>query len=533
MLIRNQAMTSFDRFCELYWEGKNPFVSLDISRMDIPADFFQSMAPALEKAFQEMKELEEGAIANPDENRQVGHYWLRNFDLVPDEGLKAKLREEDRRMRELATKLLNGEISPERADRFANMLIIGIGGSALGPQFMADAMRKSCQQGLKPFFFDNTDPDGFVRVLDEIKHSGGLEKTLCLVISKSGGTPETRNGMIWAENAFQDAGFSFGKHAIAITGKDSKLDRFAQENAWIDRLPMYDWVGGRTSVCAAVGLFPALLQEIDIDRFLKGAASMDRQTRVKEVRRNPAALLALAWHFATNGRGEKDMVILPYKDRLSLMGKYLQQLIMESIGKEKDLNGNVVNQGISVFGNKGSTDQHSYIQQLREGVNNFFATFVEVLRDGDVDNLEVEEGATAGDFLQGFYLGTRRALHEMGRGSITITVSEVNEEVVGALIALYERAVGFYASLVNINAYHQPGVEAGKKAAAEVLEFQKKLLQVMQTQSGAYKSAEEWASDAGGDAETTYKLLIRLSQNSRGIHAQGIHPREAKFTAKE
>ena len=96
---------------------------------------------------------------------------------------------------------------------------------------------------------------------------------------------------------------------------------------------------------------------------------------------NPAALLALMWYHVGNGRGQKDMVVLPYKDRLLFFSRYLQQLVMESLGKEKDLAGNVVHQGIAVYGNKGSTDQHAYVQQLREGVNNFFATFIEVLKD--------------------------------------------------------------------------------------------------------------------------------------------------------
>ncbi len=140
------------------------------------------------------------------------------------------------------------------------------------------------------------------------------------------------------------------------------------------------------------------------------------------------------------------MVILPYKDRLALFSRYLQQLVMESLGKERDLDGAVVHQGIAVYGNKGSTDQHAYVQQLRDGVPNFFATFIEVLRDRDGQSLEVDPGVTAGDYLHGFLLGTRRALYENGRASMTITVDAVTPRTVGMLIALYERAVGLYAS---------------------------------------------------------------------------------------
>jgi glucose-6-phosphate isomerase len=277
---------------------------------------------------------------------------------------------------------------------------------------------------------------------------------------------------------------------------------------------MWDWVGGRTSELAAVGLLPAALQGIDVDAMLAGAAAMDELTRRAELRTNPAALLAAAWYLGTDGRGAKDMVVLPYKDRLLLFSRYLQQLVMESLGKELDLSGNVVNQGIAVYGNKGSTDQHAYVQQLREGVNNFFVTFIEVLRDRQGPAFIVEEpGITSGDFLQGFLLGTRDALSEKSRESITITVTEVSASVVGQLIALYERAVGLYASLVGINAYHQPGVEAGKKAAGGVLELKKKIVAAMAAAGGRAFTAKALAAQLGVDPEPVFKILEHLAAN--------------------
>jgi glucose-6-phosphate isomerase len=186
---------------------------------------------------------------------------------------------------------------------------------------------------LRVHFFDNTDPDGIDHTLSEIGES--LSTTLALVISKSGGTPETRNGMLEAENAFTQKGLDFSKHAIAITGDGSKLHQYSQEKGWLDFLPMWDWVGGRTSETAAVGLLPAALQGIDIDQLLAGAKQMDGLTRESDFRKNPAAMLALSWHYLTDGKGTKDMVILPYKDRLELFAKYLQQLIMESLGKKR------------------------------------------------------------------------------------------------------------------------------------------------------------------------------------------------------
>src|ERR1051326_6727067 len=281
--------------------------------------------------------------------------------------------------------------------------------------------------------------------------------------------------MLEAEARFKRRNLNFAGSAIAVTGVGSDLDKYAEKNGWLTRFPMWDWVGGRTSVMSAVGLVPMALQGLSIERFLEGAAAMDEKTRVPELRQNAAMLLALMWHYAGNGKGEKDMVILPYKDRLLLFSRYLQQLVMESLGKKKDLEGKIVNQGIAVYGNKGSTDQHAYVQQLRDGVLNFFITFIEVARDrssSDGESFEVEPGVTSGDYLHGFLRGTRSALYESGREWMNIGLPQVDEFNLGALIALYERAVGFYGSLVNINAYHQPGVVAGKKAAARVLELQ-------------------------------------------------------------
>jgi glucose-6-phosphate isomerase len=249
---------------------------------------------------------------------------------------------------------------------------------------------------------------------------------------------------------------------------------------------------------------------------LEGARLCDEVTRKKDSRTNPAALLALAWYHATGGCGKKDMVILPYKDRLQLFSKYLQQLIMESLGKEKDLSGQIANQGISVYGNKGSTDQHAYVQQLREGVNNFFVTFVEVLKDREGRSLMLDGKATSGDYLNAFLQGTRRALTEKERESITLTIEKINPHSIGTLIALFERAVGFYASLININAYHQPGVEAGKKAAGLVIELQTKAIGFLKKEKGKPFTAEEIASAIGAseEVEMIFKSLEHAAANA-------------------
>ncbi len=497
--------------------------SLDLSLMDIAPDHAAKLAAEISKAFADMKSLESGAIANPDEGRMVGHYWLRNASLAPTGELRQAITEPIAELKEFAEKVRTGGVRPPTASRFGQILLIGIGGSALGPQLVSEAIGQ--ESAMPIHFFDNTDPAGMDHVIARLG-AIGLGRTLVLVISKSGGTAETRNGMLEAKAAFEAAGLEFGAHAVAITGNGSKLERFAIDHGFIARFPMEDWVGGRTSVLSTVGLVPAALQGIDIDQLLAGAAAMDGETRKTDASANAAMQLALAWHHAGNGRGEKDMVVLPYKDSLVLFSKYLQQLVMESLGKEHDLDGKVVHQGLAVYGNKGSTDQHAYVQQLRDGVKNFFVSFIEVRKGREGPNIEVDPGTTSADYLQGFLRGTRKALHDSGRPSLTLSIPEVSPFQLGVLIALFERTVSFYASLVNINAYHQPGVEAGKKAAGEFLTT---LNHVRGKLTADAKNADQVAFECDADPEDVYHCLSHLAANGEVQMSLGDTPSEDRF----
>lgn len=195
-------------------------MSLDISRMNFGEGFFASIEPRLHRAYEAMAELEKGAIANPDEGRMVGHYWLRAAHLAPRKLAQEIISTLDN-LKAFAAQIHEGEISPQHAEKFENVLVIGIGGSALGPQFVANALSQPHEDKMTPYFFDNTDPDGMERVLKQIGED--LKKTLTVVISKSGGTKETRNGMLEAQAAYHEMGLHFGNHAVAITGLYSQL----------------------------------------------------------------------------------------------------------------------------------------------------------------------------------------------------------------------------------------------------------------------------------------------------------------------
>jgi glucose-6-phosphate isomerase len=527
------TIDTWQAFCNRHYSDSSLGMAIDVSRMGVPEDYIGQMATKMQAAFAAMDRLEAGDIANADEKRMVGHYWLRAPRRAPA-GLVKKIEEGVDQIESFANEILN-------SGEFDHLLLVGIGGSMLGPQFLANALETDAASKRLQFqFIDNTDTDEIDHTLADLK--GKLDRTLVIVVSKSGSTPETRNGMLEVAAAYASAGVPFASHAVAVTElfdrpEDYKsLQRRAIDEGWRKCFPMYDWVGGRTSVCSAVGLLPLALLGVDIRRFLAGAAKMDDDTRRHVVKENPAALLALSWYFVGNGSGERSMVVLPYSDRLSLFSKYLQQLVMESLGKEFDRKGEEVHQGLTVLGNKGSTDQHSYVQQLRDGPDDYFAVFIDVLERSrpETQVVEVELGVTSNDYLHAFLLGTRQALWEKKHPSTTITIDRISPESVGALIALFERAMGLYAELIDVNAYHQPGVEAGKKAADSILKLQRRVVDYLRAQSPSWLGVVEIAHAVATarETETVYHVLRRLAaEPRRGVRAKNERqPREARFS---
>jgi glucose-6-phosphate isomerase len=515
----------FEQFCSRCIRLDDPAVELDFSQAQIEDQAIQALLPSLQRALSAMEQIDGGAVANADEGRMVGHYWLRAPFLAPSPDIQDEIAATLARIETFALDVLEGRVLAPSGKRYAKLVLCGIGGSALGPMLLGDAFLGRDSRALQLCVLDNTDPDGIDRELGKL---GALDDALVLVVSKSGGTPETRNGMLEVMRTFAAKGLAFGPQAVAITTTGSALFAIAQKERFLATFPMWDWVGGRTSITSAVGLLPGALLGMDVRAFLAGAAAMDAQSRSADVRINPSAMLAAYWHVQGRGHGERAMVVLPYKDRLVLLSRYLQQLVMESIGKKLDRKGREVLQGLSVYGNKGSTDQHAYVQQLRDGRHDFFATFVRVLRDRDaaLAAFEVEPQITAGDYLDGFWQGTRAALAESGRASLTITLDAVDERSLGAIVALFERAVGIYAELIDVNAYHQPGVEAGKKAAALVLSRQKKVQGALTADA---RTAQQIAASIGEDATDCWPILCHLAANGRARRLGAPDPKLARF----
>ncbi len=492
----------WQRFCDLLWYDEDLGFWLDISRMNFSSSDLLGFTDQFENVVEAMKSLESGSIANQDESRQVGHYWLRNTSIAPSKSISNEIDKEINSIIDFANDVLDKKLLAPNSKPFTHVLWIGIGGSGLGPLLMTKALKKK-NKGLDFLFLDNVDPNGMRATFDDL--GSDILNSLIVTVSKSGSTPEPRMCMQQAKEHLNNMGGNWSKQAVAITMKDSNLDRLAIKEKWIKRFDLPDWVGGRTSITSSVGLLPGALLGIDINDFLLGASKMDQATREREAKNNPAALLAFSWYMAGKGQGKRDMVVLPYRDGLELFSRYLQQLVMESLGKKFNRNGAVVNQGLSVYGNKGSTDQHAYVQQLRDGIDNFFATFIEVLED--TESIQPIDGERTGDILSGFLQGTRAALTEGGRQSVSITMKALSPFSLGALIALFERAVGFYGELVNINAYHQPGVEAGKKAATSIIDLQAKIETLLS--DGRSRSIADLHKELNNNSEEDIFWILR------------------------
>ncbi len=517
----------WERFCALLWRDEALGFWLDASRMALSPDVLTSLQPRFEQAFAAMAALEKGSIANGDEQRQVGHYWLRNPQLAPDLAITEELQQQRQAMAAFAQGVLEGSVSTAPGQTFTDVVWIGIGGSGLGPLLIIHALQQT-GVGLRFHFIDNVDPEGMGHTYGTLGER--LKTSLVIVVSKSGSTPEPHIGMMEARRRLEQLGGQWPSQAVAITVPGSKLDQQAASEGWLQRFALHDWVGGRTSITSAVGLLPGLLAGVPMDDFLAGAAAMDNATRQPVLRGNPAALMAASWFVAGSGRGMRDMVVLPYRDRLEVFSRYLQQLVMESLGKRCDRDGVVVHQGMAVYGNKGSTDQHAYVQQLRDGIDNFFVTFIQVLKDSATSSTE-DEGHSPGDVLDGFLQGTRSALTEGGRQNITITMERLGPRELGALVALFERAVGLYGELVNVNAYHQPGVEAGKKAAAAVLSLQKQVVALLDATPRTVTEIAQ-AMGAPEQVERVFWILRHMAFNQSGIRVDGLwgNPRTLRFS---
>ena len=371
------------------------------------------------------------------------------------------------------------------ADKFrpatTDLIVLGIGGSALGNIALQAALNPSTYNllpdakrgGPRLFVLDNVDPAMVGDVLDFI---GPRLATTCVnVISKSGETAETASQfMIFRQALKEKLGASFASRIVAITdARKGTLHDIAKADGYAT-LEVPGDVGGRFSVLSPVGLFSAAMCGIDIDQLLAGAEAMRKRTENPTWRKNPAAVLAAITHLAT-AKGKIMHVMMPYSNRLYMLADWYRQLWAESLGKQHDRDGKEVFAGPTPIKALGTTDQHSQVQLYREGPNDKLTVFLEVARHprelavpdafGEVPGLAYLRQADLGRLLNAEKTATEYALACSKRPSVTIRFDEISPHTVGEFIYLNEFTTSLAGELLNINAYDQPAVELGKKAA--------------------------------------------------------------------
>ncbi|MCC6285439.1 MAG: glucose-6-phosphate isomerase [Phycisphaerales bacterium] len=367
--------------------------------------------------------------------------------------------------------------------RFENMVVLGIGGSALGNIALQSALNP-CTYNLMPsgeragprlFVVDNVDPAYLGQVLRLCAAQGGLERTLFNVISKSGETAETAaQFMIVRDMLKSRLGAGYASNIVAVTDPAKGTMRQICDREGYITLPVPDGVGGRFSVLSPVGLFSACMCGIDIDALLDGAAEMDGLCARPELGRNPAAMLATLLVDMGSRKGKTCHVMMPYCNALYLLADWFRQLWAESLGKQRDVRGDEVFAGFTPVKALGTTDQHSQVQLYREGPNDKVFCFLEVesFEGADVRvpaGLGVEatkylEGTSLARLLNAEKRATEYALVESQRPNLTIRFPKVDAFHVGQFIQLWQVATAYAGLMLGVDAYDQPAVELGKQA---------------------------------------------------------------------
>ena len=364
---------------------------------------------------------------------------------------------------------------------FENVVVLGIGGSALGTTALLHALRgpdwnQRSSEGRdhfpRLFVLDNVDPDTVASLLDRID----VRRTLFNVVSKSGTTAETMSEYLVIRQRLEDAledPDGVRRHLVFTTDPESGVLRRIADDEGVVTLPVPRNVGGRFSVLSAVGLFPAAMVGIGIDGLLAGARAMEERCRTGELAENPAGLFAALQWLADTEAGAPIHVMMPYADRLYSVADWYRQLWAESLGKRVDRSGEEVFTGPTPVKALGATDQHSQVQLYIEGPFDKTVTFLTVAeraRDvpipelyGEIDALGYLGGHTLGELLDAEQRATAAALADRGRMNMTLSLPRLDEHALGQLLMMLEIATVYAGGLYHVDPLDQPGVELGKR----------------------------------------------------------------------
>ena len=430
-------------------------------------------------------ELYNGAVINTGEKRLVLHQLTRGQlgkDVVADGvNKRAFYLEQQKRIAEFAEKIHKGEITNEKGEKFTTVVQIGIGGSDLGPRAMYLALENWAKKNgcfrMEARFISNVDPDdasGILNITDP-------EKSLFVLVSKSGTTLETLTNEAFVKNALEKKGLDASKHMIAVTSETSPL---AKSSDYLAAFFMDDYIGGRYSSTSAVGgavLSLAFGPEI-FGRFLQGAAEEDKLAAERDPMKNPAMLDALIGVYERNILGYPATAVLPYSQALSRFPAHLQQVDMESNGKSVNRFGEPVDYptGPVIFGEPGTNGQHSFYQLLHQGTDIVPLQFIG-FRKSQIENDVQIQGSSSQQKLcanvaaqiMAFACGkedeNRNKYFAGNRPSSIIIGDQLTPEALGALLSHFENKVMFQGFLWNLNSFDQEGVQLGKVLAKRVL----------------------------------------------------------------
>lgn len=369
-------------------------------------------------------------------------------------------------------------------ENFEYFVVLGIGGSALGPTMAFTALchlhyndlPAEKRNGPKFYVEDNVDPVRMHDLLDVIDPV----KTCFNVISKSGATSETMTQYLIILDILTKAGVNIKNNVIFTTdanrGNLIKIDN--ELGGDVKKYVLPDGVGGRFSELCPVGLLPAAVVGIDIEKLLEGAAYMDEQCKEKDYTKNPALMCAVL-QYAAMEDGKNIGVMMPYSDNLKYLADWYAQLWAESLGKNVTLDGQKCNVGQTPVKSLGVTDQHSQVQLYTEGPYDKVVTFISLAKykyemripEGceNIPDVGFLGGHTMEELIQAENKATAYALTVQGRMNYTITLPELNEFTLGQLLFLFEMQTAYAGNMLNINTFNQPGVENGKKATFALL----------------------------------------------------------------
>jgi len=359
--------------------------------------------------------------------------------------------------------------------KFNDLILVGIGGSALGIETLCTALlphgynaRSFAERGAFPrvWLADNVDPCKISAILDECNP----EDTYIVVITKSGSTVETAANFNvifeWLDKGTKDP----KTHICAVTDPEDGTLRKIADNSGFATFSVPKNVGGRFSVLSPVGLLPAALLGMDIDKLLEGAGSITADKYEKII-----TLASIYMYFMDNGRNIN--VMMPYSSRLASMADWFCQLWGESLGKQFDINGNEVLFGTTPIKAVGVIDQHSQVQLFKEGPQDKIVTFIEVNKHerdkkiiAEYEDYKYLEGHSLGELFNIELLATEAALKNTGKPSMKISIDSIDEQTVGALFMLFQYIIPVVGLACDIDPFDQPGVEEGKNYAYGMLD---------------------------------------------------------------